>query len=136
MAQWAPNAEGLAAIATLFLEYSQPSANQAEIYGRLQQCSAVPDFNNYLAFLLSQATVRLLRGQLSDPAGSPGLQDKPLEVRQSAGLLLKNNLRQHWDQLQPHVKAYVKARSRPSGGASAVAHAPRAGVPPSVHRPA
>jgi hypothetical protein len=27
----------------------------------LQQCSAVPDFNNYLAYLLSQAVVRRLR---------------------------------------------------------------------------
>ena len=61
-APWAPNAEGLATIASLFHEYSQPSANQVEIYGRLQQCSAVPDFNNYLAFLLSQAAVRRRRG--------------------------------------------------------------------------
>jgi hypothetical protein len=35
-------------------------------------------------------------------------QDKPLEVRQSAGLLLKNNLRS-WAGLNPLVQAYVKA---------------------------
>ena len=32
-----------------------------QIYAALEQCRAVPDFNNYLAYLLSQAAVRPAR---------------------------------------------------------------------------
>jgi hypothetical protein len=70
----------------------------------------VPDFSNYLAYLLSQALVRCgCAPHAPSPLTRPGCQDKPLEVRQSAGLLLKNNLRR-WTELLPAVQAYVKAR--------------------------
>ena len=65
----------------------------------------MPDFNNYLAFLLALA------------------RDQPLEVRQSAGLLLKNNLRSAWPRLAPHVQAYVKVRRWAPGCALVVSHA-------------
>ena len=48
------------------------------MYQRLQQCAAVPDFNNYLAFILTSGE---------------GVAE---EVRQTAGLLLKNNLKSGW----------------------------------------
>ena len=58
MGTWVPDASGLATIAQLFSEYSVVGANQGQIYARLQQCSARPDFNNYLVHLLGQSTVR------------------------------------------------------------------------------
>ena len=39
-------------------------------------------------------------------------QDKSLEIRQSAGLLLKNNLRSSWAKLTPDVQHYVKVSVR------------------------
>ena len=48
------------------------------MYQRLQQCAAVPDFNNYLAFILTSGE---------------GVSE---EIRQTAGLLLKNNLKSGW----------------------------------------
>ena len=80
MAAWEPQPEGLQTIVQLLTEFRQPGANQAQaraplhaasrftpltfrgspqIFARLEQCSAVPDFNNYLAYVLSRATVRL-----------------------------------------------------------------------------
>jgi hypothetical protein len=79
MAAWEPQPEGLHTIVQLLTEFRQPGANQAQarapqrvalhashlpcvcaqIFARLEQCSAVPDFNNYLAYVLSRATVRL-----------------------------------------------------------------------------
>ena len=83
MAAWAPQPEGLHTIVQLLTEYRQPGANQAQarlssathaashaaltrppkkqIFARLEQCSAVPDFNSYLAFVLSRATARAPR---------------------------------------------------------------------------
>ncbi len=58
--------------------------------------------------------VRPCAAALAPAALSPCAQDVPLEVRQSAGLLLKNNLRS-WARLEPLVQAYVKARG---GGAT------------------
>jgi hypothetical protein len=57
MGTWSPDVSGLATIAQLFSEYSVVGANQGQIYARLQQCSARPDFNNYLVHLLGQSTV-------------------------------------------------------------------------------
>ena len=57
---WRPDAAGLATLVALLTEYRQPGANQAQVYARLEQCRGVPDFNNYLAFLLASATARPL----------------------------------------------------------------------------
>lgn len=46
------------------------SVSLVQIYARLQQCSAVPDFNNYLAFLLSQASVRPVASLREAPSHS------------------------------------------------------------------
>lgn len=81
----------------------------AQIHARLQQCSAAPDFNNYLVYLLGQAAVSTVRLLSTWPRHlTHTQQDKPLDVRQSAGLLLKNNLRSSWATLSPQVQQYVK----------------------------
>mgnify|MGYP001183022614 CR=1 FL=1 len=60
------------------------------MYQRLQQCATIPDFNNYLAFLLTQGE---------------GSQD---EIRQTAGLLLKNNLKTGWHTTSGEYRAYIQ----------------------------
>jgi transportin-1 len=59
-------------------------------FQQLEHYKALPDFNNYLAFIF---------------ASGDGLS---VEVRQSAGLLLKNNVRNHFSSFQPEAKAVVK----------------------------
>ena len=60
------------------------------MYQRLQQCASVPDFNNYLAFILT-------RGE-----GAPD------EVRQTAGLLLKNNLKSGWHAASGENRVFIQ----------------------------
>ena len=60
------------------------------MYQRLQQCASVPDFNNYLAFILT-------RGE-----------GAPEEVRQTAGLLLKNNLKSGWGAASRENKVFIQ----------------------------
>ena len=89
MAAWAPQPEGLHTIVQLLTEYRQPGANQAQarlarhaaaftaltrsaqqIFARLEHCSAVPDFNSYLAYVLSRATARPTRASRVEGLGS------------------------------------------------------------------
>lgn len=81
------------------------------MYQRLQQCAKIPDFNNYLAFILTQGE---------------GTQD---EIRQTAGLLLKNNLKMAGRAPSPRTRRTSSARSsRPSGtptGSSGTPSGPR-----------
>ena len=63
------------------------------MYQRLQQCAKIPDFNNYLAFILTQGE---------------GTQD---EIRQTAGLLLKNNLKTGWQSTEPAHRGVHPARA-------------------------
>jgi transportin-1 len=60
------------------------------VLAQLEQCRAIPDFNNYLAFVF---------------ASGEGL---PSEVRQGAGLVLKNNLRGAFAATPPPFQAYIK----------------------------
>ena len=50
---WSPAAEGSAQIVALISEYLDPRANQREMLGRLEACAKFPDFNNYLAHVLT-----------------------------------------------------------------------------------
>ncbi|KAL6010691.1 Transportin-1 [Asimina triloba] len=59
-----------------------------------------PDFNNYLAFILARAD------------------GKPVEIRQAAGLLLKNNLRTGFNSVAPQYQQYIKAELLPCVGLS------------------
>ena len=59
------------------------------MYQRLQQCASVPDFNNYLAFILTRGEARPRR-------------------RQTAGLLLKNNLKSGWGAATRENKVFIQ----------------------------
>jgi transportin-1 len=95
---WVPQQEGVSQILQLLTEYRQPGANQQQMYQRLQQCAQIPDFNNYLAFLLTQGE---------------GTQE---EIRQTAGLLLKNNLKTGWTTTAPEFRAYIQRALLPGLG--------------------
>eukprot|EP00232_Nephroselmis_pyriformis_P015118 CAMPEP_0182883718 /NCGR_PEP_ID=MMETSP0034_2-20130328/18549_1 /TAXON_ID=156128 /ORGANISM="Nephroselmis pyriformis, Strain CCMP717" /LENGTH=339 /DNA_ID=CAMNT_0025016867 /DNA_START=101 /DNA_END=1116 /DNA_ORIENTATION=- len=95
---WSHSPEGVEQIAQLLAEYQRPGADQSQVFQRLQQCRSFPDFNNYLAFIVGLA------------------EDKPIEVRQSAGLLLKNNLKAEYMHLSPAFRGYIKAALLPQIG--------------------
>ncbi|KAL3146894.1 hypothetical protein ABBQ38_014866 [Trebouxia sp. C0009 RCD-2024] len=87
---WAPQEPGVQQICYLLSEYQKPGTNQSQILAQLEECKNIPDFNNYLAFILSQGN------------------SLPVEVRQSAGLLLKNNLKKQYPALPEDYRQYVK----------------------------
>ncbi|KAJ1838382.1 hypothetical protein LPJ73_007094, partial [Coemansia sp. RSA 2703] len=60
---------------------------------RLDELRKVPDFINYLLFVLVV------------------MKDESAAVRAVAGLLLKNSVRQHFSSIPPHVLDYVKRKS-------------------------
>ncbi|ONM15684.1 Transportin-1 [Zea mays] len=97
---WQPQEQGLHEICTLLEAHISPNSDQARIWQQLQHYSQFPDFNNYLTFILA-------RGE-----------GKSIEVRQAAGLLLKNNLRTTFISMQPSSQHYVKSELLPCIGAT------------------
>jgi transportin-1 len=59
-ALWQPQEDGLKEICGLLEQYRLPTVDQSRIWQQHQRCSQLPDFNNYLAFILCRAEVRLL----------------------------------------------------------------------------
>ncbi|KAL4199668.1 hypothetical protein AMTRI_Chr03g52360 [Amborella trichopoda] len=96
---WQPQEDGLREICGLLEEYRSPTSDQARIWQQLQHYSQFPDFNNYLAFILARA------------------QGKSVEVRQAAGLLLKNNLKTAFHSMAPSYQQYIKSELLPCLGA-------------------
>ena len=68
------------------------------MFQKLQQLGKAPEFNNYLAFVLTQGE---------------GTQD---EIRQTAGLLLKNNLKTGWHSTDAAHQAYIQRALLPGLG--------------------
>jgi hypothetical protein len=59
-AVWQPQQEGLKEICDLLEQYRLPTVDQSRIWQQHQRCSQLPDFNNYLAFILCRAEVLLV----------------------------------------------------------------------------
>ncbi|XAR72677.1 hypothetical protein NMG60_11019397 [Bertholletia excelsa] len=95
---WQPQEEGFKEICGLLEQQISPTSDKSQIWQQLQHYSQHPDFNNYLAFILARA------------------EGKPMEVRQAAGLLLKNNLRTAFNSLTPQHKQYIKSELLPCMG--------------------
>ena len=90
---WVPDPAGAAQIVALITDYMNPMANQREMLNKLEQCARFPDFNNYLTHVLT-----------SDEDAQ-----RREDVRQSAGLLLKNNLKSSWmTTMTEDSRVYVK----------------------------
>ncbi|EOX97585.1 Importin beta-2, putative isoform 2 [Theobroma cacao] len=101
-ASWQPQEEGLKEICGLLEQQISPSssADKSQIWQQLQHYSQFPDFNNYLAFILARA------------------EGKSIEIRQAAGLLLKNNLRTAYKLMAPAHQQYIKSELLPCLGAA------------------
>ncbi|XP_059653889.1 transportin-1 [Cornus florida] len=99
-ASWQPQEEGFAEICGLLEQQMSPTSDKSQIWQQLQRYSQFPDFNNYLAFVLARA------------------EGKSLEVRQAAGLLLKNNLKTAFKSMTPAYQQYIKSELLPCLGAA------------------
>ncbi|XP_010548121.1 PREDICTED: transportin-1 [Tarenaya hassleriana] len=101
-ASWQPREDGLAGICGLLEQQISPSSavDKSQIWQQLQHFSQSPDFNNYLAFILVRA------------------EGRSIEVRQAAGLLLKNNLRGAYASITPENQKYIKSELLPCLGAA------------------
>lgn len=98
---WRPQEEGLREICVLLEQQMAPSSDdKSQIYQKLQQYSQFPDFNNYLAFIFAR------------------VEGKSIEIRQAAGLLLKNNLKSALKTMPPTNQQYLKSELLPCIGAA------------------
>lgn len=66
------------------------------IVQRLETLNQYPDFNNYLAFVLTKLKTN-------------DMLDEP--TRAIAGLILKNNIKQHYVGFPPEIKSFIKSES-------------------------
>ncbi|KAJ0588039.1 putative importin-beta domain, armadillo-like helical, importin beta family [Helianthus annuus] len=99
-AAWQPQEAGFKEICGLLEQQISPSSDKSQIWQQLQHYSQFPDFNNYLAFILARA------------------EGKPVEVRQAAGLLLKNNLKTAFKSMPVTNQEYIKAELLPCLGSA------------------
>ncbi|XP_060168663.1 transportin-1 [Lycium barbarum] len=100
MATWQPQEEGFKEICGLLEQQMSPTSDKSQIWQQLQHYSHFPDFNNYLAFIFARA------------------EGKSVDIRQAAGLLLKNNLRSAFKNMPPANQQYIKSELLPSLGAA------------------
>ncbi|CAG9759260.1 unnamed protein product [Ceutorhynchus assimilis] len=88
---WTPQEDGLREILTLLRESQSPdTATQRAVQQKLEELNKFPDFNNYLMFVLTKLTT----------------EDEP--TRSLSGLILKNNVKSHFQNLEPNVAVYIK----------------------------
>nr|CAB3267152.1 transportin-1 [Phallusia mammillata] len=88
---WQPDASGLEQIIQLLKESQSPDTEiQRQVQQKLEQLNQYPDFNNYLIFVLTKLTT----------------EDEP--TRSLAGLILKNNVRAHYNKFPPNVGDFIK----------------------------
>ncbi|KAF6260222.1 ARM repeat-containing protein [Scenedesmus sp. NREL 46B-D3] len=87
---WQPQEAAYLQLCQLLSDYQNPGANQALVLQQLDQAKHVADFNNYLSFIFSKGD------------------NLPMEVRQSAGLLLKNSLKEQYAGLSEDFRNYIK----------------------------
>ncbi|XP_065881178.1 transportin-1-like [Euphorbia lathyris] len=97
---WQPKEEGLREICGLLGQHISPTSDKSRIWQQLQHYAQFPDFNNYLAFIFARA------------------QGTAVEIRQAAGLLLKNNLRSTFASVDPAYQHYIKSELLPCLGAT------------------
>ncbi|XP_070052918.1 transportin-1-like isoform X2 [Nicotiana tomentosiformis] len=98
---WQPQEEGFKEICGLLEQQMSPAtSDKSQIWQQLQHYSHFPDFNNYLTFIFARA------------------EGKSVDIRQAAGLLLKNNLRAAFKNMPLANQQYIKSELLPSLGAT------------------
>ncbi|KAJ8309625.1 hypothetical protein KUTeg_012832 [Tegillarca granosa] len=89
---WQPEETGLRQILQLLKESQSPdTATQRNVQQKLEELNKYPDFNNYLIFVLTKLTS----------------EDDP--TRSLSGLILKNNVRAHFEKFPEEVTSFIKA---------------------------
>ncbi|KAK0088459.1 hypothetical protein PV325_011988 [Microctonus aethiopoides] len=89
---WQPQEEGLRQILTLLQESQSPdTATQRAVQQKLEELNKFPDFNNYLIFVLTKLTT-----------------EADVPTRSLSGLILKNNVRAHFQKFVPEVTNFIK----------------------------
>ncbi|XP_073999051.1 transportin-1-like isoform X2 [Rhodnius prolixus] len=90
--EWQPQQEGLSQILQLLRESQSPdNATQRTVQQKLEELNNYPDFNNYLIFVLTKVTT----------------EDEP--TRSLSGLILKNNVKAHFESIRPDVMEFIKS---------------------------
>lgn len=95
---WQPDEVGVQQICAVLRDYQLAGVDHRRLFRQLEQFSQIPDFANYLTYILCRA------------------ETQPVAVRQSAGLYLKTNVSLGWHNIQPQHQAYVKAQLLPCIG--------------------
>ncbi|XP_073999050.1 transportin-1-like isoform X1 [Rhodnius prolixus] len=91
--EWQPQQEGLSQILQLLRESQSPdNATQRTVQQKLEELNNYPDFNNYLIFVLTKVTTEV---------------DEP--TRSLSGLILKNNVKAHFESIRPDVMEFIKS---------------------------
>lgn len=98
---WQPQEDGLRQILQLLKESQSPdTATQRAVQQKLEELNKYPDFNNYLIFVLTKLKT----------------EDEP--TRSLSGLILKNNVKAHFDKFPKEVGDFIKAECLESVGDS------------------
>uniref|UniRef100_G1SUT0 Transportin 2 n=1 Tax=Oryctolagus cuniculus TaxID=9986 RepID=G1SUT0_RABIT len=88
---WQPDEQGLQQVLQLLKDSQSPNtATQRVVQDKLKQLNQFPDFNNYLIFVLTR-----LKSE-----------DEP--TRSLSGLILKNNVKAHYQSFPPPVADFIK----------------------------
>ncbi|ESP00524.1 hypothetical protein LOTGIDRAFT_112611 [Lottia gigantea] len=88
---WQPEESGLQQILQLLKESQSPdTATQRAVQQKLEELNRYPDFNNYLIFVLTKLKT----------------EDDP--TRSLSGLILKNNVRAHFEKFPAEVTTFIK----------------------------
>uniref|UniRef100_A0A2R5LBL4 Putative nuclear transport receptor karyopherin-beta2/transportin importin beta superfamily n=2 Tax=Ornithodoros turicata TaxID=34597 RepID=A0A2R5LBL4_9ACAR len=98
---WQPQEDGLRQILQLLKESQSPdTATQRAVQQKLEELNKYPDFNNYLIFVLTKLKT----------------EDEP--TRSLSGLILKNNVKAHFEKFPKEVGDFIKAECLSSVGDS------------------
>uniref|UniRef100_A0A8C3G1M7 Transportin 2 n=1 Tax=Cyclopterus lumpus TaxID=8103 RepID=A0A8C3G1M7_CYCLU len=89
--EWQPDEQGLQQVLQLLKDSQSPdTATQRAVQEKLEQLNQFPDFNNYLIFVLT----------------SLKSEDEP--TRSLSGLILKNNVKAHYQNFPTNVADFIK----------------------------
>ncbi|KAK7940263.1 hypothetical protein WMY93_003589 [Mugilogobius chulae] len=89
--EWQPDEQGLQQVLQLLKDSQSPNtATQRAVQQKLEQLNQFPDFNNYLIFVLTRLKT----------------EDEP--TRSLSGLILKNNVKAHYQNFPPAVADFIK----------------------------
>uniref|UniRef100_A0A8C8IBU4 Importin N-terminal domain-containing protein n=1 Tax=Oncorhynchus tshawytscha TaxID=74940 RepID=A0A8C8IBU4_ONCTS len=90
--EWKPDEQGLQQILQLLKESQSPdTSTQRSVQQRLEQLNQYPDFNNYLIFVLTK------------------LKSEDEATRSLSGLILKNNVKAHYQNFPNGVSDFIKS---------------------------